>query len=230
MRKTIYVLLAAAALSGVTSCTSKTEEHSTETNTTTTDPAAMDSSMNITDTTAATGAAGSEAGPVMLDADFAKMAASGGILEVELGKVAAKNAADANVKSFGTMMSTDHSGANAKLKKIADDKKMELPTAMNPEHQATYDRLSKLKGAEFDKAYMGDMVKDHEKDITLFKTQSEKGTDAELKAFAQSTLPTLQAHLDKANSIAASVGATAAEPTAGEKGAAAHASGEHSGH
>jgi putative membrane protein len=57
------------------------------------------------------------------------------------------------------------------------------------------DRMSKLSGAEFDREYVNAMVEDHEKDVNLFRMQSESGTDADAKAFAAKTLPTLQMHL-----------------------------------
>jgi putative membrane protein len=72
--------------------------------------------------------------------------------------------------------------------------------------QKTYDRLSKLSGADFDKAYMTDMLKDHEKDVAMFEKEANSGKDADVKAWATSTLPTLRDHLQLARDTAPKVG------------------------
>jgi putative membrane protein len=102
-------------------------------------------------------------------------------------------------------MVADHTKANDELKEIASKKGITLPTSMDAKSQATYDRLSKLSGAEFDRAYMRDMVADHKTDVNEFKQESERGTDPDLKAFAAKTLPTLQEHLQMAESTDAKV-------------------------
>jgi len=126
---------------------------------------------------------------------FMTEAAQGGMAEVELGRLAQKQAQNAEVKSFAQKMIQDHSNANTELKQLAAKKSVTLPTDVGAMHKATMDKLSKLSGAEFDKEYVNEMVKDHEKDVSLFKAQSESGTDADAKAFAAKTLPTLQMHL-----------------------------------
>jgi len=139
------------------------------------------------------------------DSTFATKAAAGGLAEVKLGELAKNHAASADVKTFGERMVTDHTKAGDQLKQIASTKGITLPTSLNAKDQATYDRLAKLNGAEFDAAYMKDMVADHKTDVSEFKRESEKGLDADLKQFAATTLPTLQEHLQMAESTAAKV-------------------------
>jgi len=127
--------------------------------------------------------------------DFMTEAAKGGMAEVELSRLAQTKAQDKEVKDFAQKMVQDHSNANTELKALAGKKNFTLPAALDAKHEATKDQLSKLSGAEFDKAYVNAMVEDHEKAVNLFKTQSESGTDADAKAFAAKTLPTLQSHL-----------------------------------
>lgn len=136
--------------------------------------------------------------PYASDADFVAEAGSGGMLEVALGKVATQKASNAEVKKFGQHMVDDHSKANTELKSLAGKKKWTIPAKMNAEHQATYDRLSKLSGKEFDKEYMAEMITDHETDVALFDQATQKAQDTDLKAFASKTLPTLRMHLDMA--------------------------------
>ena len=129
-----------------------------------------------------------------------KEAASGGLMEVELGKIAAEKGSHQRVKEFGKRMQADHSKANAQLKKIASSKGVDLPTEPSGEHKSTMDKLTKLSGGEFDREYMEAMVDDHKEDIEKFQTQADKGKDPELKKFASDSLPILKKHLELAQS------------------------------
>jgi putative membrane protein len=131
---------------------------------------------------------------------FMKEAASGGLMEVELGKIAAEKGSHQRVKEFGKRMQADHSKANAQLKKIASSKGVDLPSEPSGEHKSTMDKLTKLSGAEFDREYMDAMVDDHKEDIEKFQTQADKGKDPELKKFASENLPILKKHLELAQS------------------------------
>ena len=129
------------------------------------------------------------------DAKFAVAAANGGMAEVELGKLAQQKGANAKVKDFGAMMVTDHSKANDELKALAKSKGITLPTAIDTDEQKVKDDLSAKSGADFDKSYVSNMIDDHKKDIKEFEDASQNCKDADLKAFAVKTLPTLKMHL-----------------------------------
>jgi putative membrane protein len=139
------------------------------------------------------------------DQAFAMAAAGGGLAEVELGKLAIERAANADVKTFGQRMVDDHGRANDELSAILREKGITSPTELKGKEKATYDRLAKLTGAAFDKAYIDDMVKDHEKDVKEFERASTSSKDTNLKAFATKTLPTLQDHLKMARDAHAKV-------------------------
>ena len=130
------------------------------------------------------------------DARFVMQAWEGGMTEVAKGKLAAQKGAHEGVKQFGQKMVDDHTKAGEELKSIATDKSITLPgeTLKSP-MQATLAKLEKLEGAAFDRAYVEDQVRDHEKTIALFEREVKTGKDAELKAFAEKTLPTLKEHL-----------------------------------
>ena len=129
------------------------------------------------------------------DAKFIENAAKGGLAEVEMGKLAQQQAADPAVKDFGARMVKDHSAANDKLKPIADAKSITLPSSLDRSHRKDYDKLAKKSGADFDKAYMDHMLKDHKKDVKEFEKEAKSGKDADIKGFASDTLPTLEEHL-----------------------------------
>jgi putative membrane protein len=131
---------------------------------------------------------------------FVSKAAVGGMAEVKLGQLAVQKASNPDVKAFGQQMVDDHGKANDELKQLASSKGMTLPTDIDAKHQATYDRLSKLDGAEFDRAYMKDMLADHKMDVSEFRRESKSGSDPDVKAWAAKTLPTLEHHLQMAES------------------------------
>jgi len=135
------------------------------------------------------------------DSTFVTKAAQGGMAEVKLGNLAKEKAESMDVKNFGQTMVDDHTKAGDELKRIATSKGITLPTDIDAKDQATYDRLSKLSGAAFDRAYMKDMVADHKTDVGEFKREADKGADADMRAFASKTLPTLEHHLQMAESI-----------------------------
>lgn len=135
------------------------------------------------------------------DADFAIEAADGGLMEVQLGKIALKNAADQGVKDFGQMMVDDHSKANEELKAIAKQKNITLPPAPGEKNIQHIKDLNAKMGSEFDTDYIDMMVEDHEKDINLFERAAKSAEDADIKAFAAKTLPVLRQHLAAAKTL-----------------------------
>jgi putative membrane protein len=135
------------------------------------------------------------------DKTFIKKAAQGGMAEVQLGQLATDKGSNDEVKKFGQRMVDDHSKANDQLKQLAASKGVELPTSLNSKDEATKNRLSKLSGNAFDRAYMQDMVKDHTQDVSEFKKASQTAKDPDVKSWASETLPTLEDHLKTAKSV-----------------------------
>jgi putative membrane protein len=134
------------------------------------------------------------------DVEFMQKAASGGMLEVTLGKHAAANAASPEVKSFGQQMVHDHGQANAELAALAQKEGVALPAEMSAEHQAMAKQLMAKTGATFDVAYMEMMVEDHTEDIEAFEAQAKEGK-TEVDRWAAKTLPTLEKHLEMAKDV-----------------------------
>ncbi len=134
-------------------------------------------------------------------ADFAVKAANGGMMEVQLGEYASKNATDKNVKDFGKMLVTDHSKAYAELKSLASSKNIALPATVGQDKTDMMNDLMKKTGKDFDKAYMNKMVDDHKEDIDMFQKAADDSDDADVKAFASKILPTLKKHLNDAEAI-----------------------------
>ena len=135
------------------------------------------------------------------DQQFVQRAARDGLAEVKLGQMAAERASNPDVQRFGQRMVTDHTKANQELMALAQSKNISVPKDIDKQHQRTAAALGKKRGASFDRDYMRDMVKDHEKAVQLFTTEANEGRDADIKAFAAKTLPTLQEHLQMARQL-----------------------------
>src|SRR5262245_57350611 len=129
----------------------------------------------------ATPKSASEPADAKADKDFIVKAAQGGMAEVELGKLAAEKATNDQVKKFAQRMVDDHGKAGKELKEIADRKNISLPSEMDSKERALKDRLSKLSGDAFDRAYMQEMVSDHQKVLKEFQAEAKSGRDAETK-------------------------------------------------
>ena len=138
--------------------------------------------------------------PSKADADFLVEAASGGMTEVQLGQLAQTNSMNKQVKAFGALMIKDHGAGNEKLKALAASKNIILPDSVSNHQQKMKERLEKKKGEAFDRAYISMMVDDHKKDIKEFERELKSGSDADIRAFADSSLHMLRTHLDSAES------------------------------
>jgi putative membrane protein len=132
-----------------------------------------------------------------------------GMAEVELGNLTQQRASNDQVKQFGQRMIADHTKANEELKPIAGRVNVTLPTSLDGMHAALKRTLQGLKGFEFDRRYMDEMVKNHRVAVSSFEQQAKTGNDGALKAFAQKTLPTLREHLKMAEDTLKAVEATA---------------------
>ncbi len=135
------------------------------------------------------------------DADFLVNAASGAMLEADLGRLAETHAANPRVRDFGAMMVKEHSEGLEKIQHLAARKRVVLPDSVSQHQQKEITNLQKKKGGDFDKAYVQMMVDDHKSDINEFQKQASQGTDSLTRVFATGSLQMLHRHLDSANSL-----------------------------
>jgi putative membrane protein len=140
------------------------------------------------------------------DANFVKDAAQCGMLEFELAKLAATNASSEDVKQFGKRIVDAHAKVNQELTTLASNKGVTLPKILEDKKcKEVCDKLSKLKGKDFDREYMRQTVEDHEKALTEFQTAAKSLSDPDLKAWVTKALPTLSDHLRQAKEIQAKI-------------------------
>ena len=201
-----FILFAALALMLALAFACRREESANTDTAVASDTATSSSSTAATasDTSGTTSTTASAATTTVSDDDknFAMKAAQGGMAEVTMGGIAASKGTNADVKSFGQRMQTDHGKAGDELKAWASTKGITLPAETDAEHKKKADEVSAKSGAAFDKAYMKDMVEDHDKDVKEFQEASTKVKDPDLKAWIDKTLPVITDHQKMAHDIA----------------------------
>ena len=174
MKKLNVLFLAGFTVLSFQACNSSSKTNSSDiakdSNSTKDTSSSMKSSV---DTTAKT--AGAAMNVDKDDADFAVEAGNGGMAEVAMAKLAQQKATNPDVKAFAAKMITDHTKANDKLMALAKQKNITLPAAVSNDEQKKMDDMGKKSGKDFDKAYVSEMVDDHDKDVKLFDKQAKDG-------------------------------------------------------
>jgi putative membrane protein len=196
--KITQLTLVAALLLGAASCNSSSDSVK---------EAQQTNEAKIDSTTQDTGQGVAVRDDKEYDSEFMTKAASGGMLEVELGKVVAQRATTPAAKEFAQQMVTDHTKANDELKALAAKKNFKLPASLGEDQKKVYDEVLTEKGAKLDQKYVSEMVDDHEEDVKEFQEASTKSSDPAVKAFAAKTLPVLQMHLTMIKKIQATMDA-----------------------
>jgi len=122
-----------------------------------------------------------------IDTKFVKKTAKGGMREIKMAEMAKEQAKSADVKKVAEKIESDHKDANQELMALAEKKGVAL--------SKNEPKIEKMTGTDFDKEYLAMMVNDHEKNIAAFEKEAKDGEDADVKAWAEKTLPTLKEHL-----------------------------------
>jgi len=146
------------------------------------------------------------------DKSFFNNAAEAGLAEVEGGKLAQQKASTSEVKDFAARMVTDHGKVNEELKALAESKGATVSTEPSLMQKGELKALSLLDD-KFDENYVDRMgVAAHESTIELFQDTIKNSEDADIKAFAEKTLPSLQEHLKMAQDLNPTVSKAKAQP------------------
>ena len=141
---------------------------------------------------------GSSARISKLDKMFVTKATESGLAEVQAAQLAQQKSQDAAVKAFAQGMIDDHTAANEKLTTVASSKDIIAPTEPNAGQKKVLSRLQGLEGSKFDRVYMASRIKAHEMMLKLFQREAANGKDADLKAFAETTVPAIEKHITMA--------------------------------
>jgi putative membrane protein len=138
-------------------------------------------------------------------AEFVQKAAMSDMYEVQAGKLAADKGQSDAVKQFGQQMVDAHTKTTEELMGIVKNKniKVDPPTKLDAKHQKLIDDLNSASAQDFDKTYANQQVDTHQEAVDLFKKFASSGDDADVKQFAEKTLPTIEHHLDEAKKLPA---------------------------
>jgi putative membrane protein len=128
------------------------------------------------------------------------------LAEIEAGKLAAQKASSPDVKKYGEHMVEEHSKMLEEGKKVAEAKGVKPPAAPDKKHQDALKKLQSLSGAEFDRQYVRQMVKDHSEVLELAQKTARNAKDPDLKAHVEEGTPHVKDHLKKALELQASLG------------------------
>jgi putative membrane protein len=122
--------------------------------------------------------------------------------EVEVGRIAENRGASEEVKKYGQRIVQDHGKANEELKQLAQSRGIKWPAEPDRAHRRSAERLQKLEGADFDKRFVSEMVKNHQADLKKAQKMAKDARDPELRAFAAKAAPVIEEHLNMARQLA----------------------------
>jgi len=136
---------------------------------------------------------------------FVTKATEANLAEIKTSQIALSKSEDTQVRNFAQEMIDDHTKANERLAALAGRKNLKVPDDTDMMHKTSLKLLETKSGSSFDKSYISQMEKDHQKALQLFRDAAKStNVDVDLKAFATSTLPTLQQHEQSVAKLAAS--------------------------
>jgi putative membrane protein len=132
--------------------------------------------------------------------EFVRKVAASNQFEIQSSQLAAQKATNPQVKELAQMLVQDHTAAGDKLKSVVqgDDKlKMPKETKLDAKHESTMKKLQSASGAEFERLYLDTMLKGHQESVARYKGYASSGDNAQLKQFAEETLPVIEKHLEQ---------------------------------
>jgi putative membrane protein len=157
-------------------------------------------------------------GNISADMPFVREAASGNLMEIQLGQLAQNKASNPAVKQFAQRMVADHNNLQNQLTSVASSGGQNFTPTMDSRHQNQINRLQGVSGAQFDREYMSLMIRAHQRDVNNFQTQSQSANSTQVRTLATNSLPVLQQHLSLAQQVGSQVGADTTGNYAGGNG------------
>lgn len=130
---------------------------------------------------------------------FVKTAAITDMFEIKAGQLAQEKTQDQAYKDFAQMIINDHTKTTNELKSM--NVGVLLPQDLDSTHKKKIDKLNSLSGAAFERQFKTDQIEGHKQAIAQFEQYAKSGDNAQLKQWAQTTLPTLKTHLQHAEAL-----------------------------
>ena len=145
------------------------------------------------------------------DMQFLVLATEQGNVQAVLGEIAVTHAQSADVKTFGQSLAKENAVQNEQIKLLAINKGLALPENLNPRKNSAADKLEKLKGLKFDKAYVQEMLLQLQNYAAIFE-RATQSADPDIKSFAASALPAINQRLAFLSHTAGNAPVTSSSP------------------
>ncbi|MBC8024600.1 MAG: DUF4142 domain-containing protein [Steroidobacteraceae bacterium] len=139
---------------------------------------------------------GASVGKPVDDIQFVRQATEGGRHEVQSARDALPQLKKPELKQIAEMLAADHTNANSKLAKIAENKGWPVPGPRAPAAPP-----AGTAAADFDSKWTAEMIEGHERSVALYRAQARGGEDKDLRKYASETLPTIERHLAQLRSL-----------------------------
>jgi putative membrane protein len=144
-----------------------------------------------------------------MDQRFLGQVTQASLLNIAMGKLAQEKSSVQAVKVFGNRMVTDHERGLEIFKKVAVRDGVTVSYDMDARHKERLDKLAKLSGEEFDRAYVKDQLKAHQRMVSYFQSESDNATESVAVKMANNMLPAVQRHLNEIKELNKSLGMVA---------------------
>lgn len=118
---------------------------------------------------------------------------------VRISQLATTQGGSDHVQQIGDQMVVDHSRMNEELKGIASQKALNI---WGDPDNIRIAELRQLSGDAFDRAYLAEIVRMHERAIADFDQALRASSDPDVKAFIAKNLPALRTHLARVKRVA----------------------------
>ncbi|MCQ4190436.1 DUF4142 domain-containing protein [Methylocystis suflitae] len=131
--------------------------------------------------------------------------------EIQAGREAQNKANTQEFLDYARRIVRDHTNMDNELKPIVQQDRLNVPNALDKEHQNLLQQLSSMTGARFEERFRTQQIDGHEKAVKLFESYAKNGQNPELKRWAHSAIPTLENHLRDAKALPRGAQGTHAE-------------------
>jgi putative membrane protein len=165
-------------------------------------PSAVDSTASSTTSSTSSGG--------LSDANILAQEHGGDSAEVVIGRFASTHASDASVKAYANLLVSDHGKGQREVEAL--EKKLAITPQAPPDDTVaqetahTLEHLGTLKGRDFDTAFVAHEIQDHQTDIADARKASAAAQLPEVKTLVDKSLPELQKHLNRGQSLAKKLG------------------------
>lgn len=144
------------------------------------------------------------------DQQFVSQVGAANLLEVRLSQAAQQKGGNTSVKQFAQKMIVDHTDMQKQWIAVAKKDNIKFTTELNPQQLQQLQQLTRMSGADLDRAYMSMMVQNHRDNVDAFTRERNATHSPDVRQLIESSLPGLQQHLSQAQQISSQVGADVA--------------------